>query len=834
MNENPNQMYEKQDLLDMIKEAKNLNETELETIPGTNVKVKKGKSAEFQVKAANFYRYHYNQFLNNNIDYVTDIYNLLEKEMNLKNQEYNMSKAYDIVKNAEENIQYFNNLQETLNTVRKNYNLKSTEYAQFIKDPANLQNTTHRQELEVELQKLAENQDIIIKRLEELRTNLNNDLINVINKELDFMHNNYLNTLNGTNWAFGMDNNAVLATDKERYDNLYVLREILKVANTKDVNSLVAINNILVVSEDQKDTVLNLLSKIDLFKNTEPIPKKEEPKRNDAILNEIENALNVIRGKVNTTLGQRLLMNAIDGSTILNEDLEEYNNLIKIKEYLIAGNFKEPVAKIWDMMYVEGLKINEFTGLLNKTNFFNKYNPNIIKQNENTNLINELISYLDTLGNKVATYNGFSNLNIKQTNALGDKAWVVTAEDLDEANRIIAIIKMLEVPNTNLINVWNIGNVASNQVSEFKNLINSTRYFSNRIPELKANEEAIEQIKEDLKELIIYARKNNLEVTLMEEYKLLDEKFNILNKAKLADNLVPYENVMLPEEDIARYQEINARLNALKNQNLNPENNNSNTEPIVIPLGTPTAEPQPSVIELGSVTPTVTPQVIPVPPTVPTPNEAYTGPVAEGEQLAVSPVKDLAVPIKNLNINNDTLINQNLVEMGKLTQKIVGYDINYYCTTIKGYTVLLQDKEELETLLFLNECLENGKEAIDYTIVNGIKLDSTQVNSYQEALAKLENIRKTPKGKIEPVMDIQEPIKAKVSVRYLIADKLEKFMANRKNIIKKGLQKNLSKIINNLKNNEVISVPNDTELEAILNEHKSEDGIESENIGRGL
>ena len=223
-----------------------------------------------------------------------------------------------------------------------------------------------------------------------------------------------------------------------------------------------------------------------------------------------------------------------------------------------------------------------------------------------------------------------------------------------------------------------------------------------------------------------------------------------------------------------------------------------------------------------------------MPPTVPTPNEAYTGPVAEGEQLAVSPVKDLAVPIKNLNINNDTLINQNLVEMGKLTQKIVGYDINYYCTTIKGYTVLLQDKEELETLLFLNECLENGKEAIDYTIVNGIKLDSTQVNSYQEALAKLENIRKTPKGKIEPVMDIQEPIKAKVSVRYLIADKLEKFMANRKNIIKKGLQKNLSKIINNLKNNEVISVPNDTELEAILNEHKSEDGIESENIGRGL
>ena len=83
-------------------------------------------------------------------------------------------------------------------------------------------------------------------------------------------------------------------------------------------------------------------------------------------------------------------------------------------------------------------------------------------------------------------------------------------------------------------------------------------------------------------------------------------------------------------------------------------------------------------------------------------------------------------------------------------------------------------------------------------------------------------------------MDLQEPIKAKVSVRYLIADKLEKFMANRKNIIKKGLQKNLSKIINNLKNNEVISVPNDTELEAILNEHKSEDGIESENIGRGL
>ena len=72
----------KNTLLEIIKEANNLDEKDLEPVGNTKVLVKKGRAAEFQARAYDYFEYLNNVLITNDIDYITDVYNTLNKELN--------------------------------------------------------------------------------------------------------------------------------------------------------------------------------------------------------------------------------------------------------------------------------------------------------------------------------------------------------------------------------------------------------------------------------------------------------------------------------------------------------------------------------------------------------------------------------------------------------------------------------------------------------------------------------------------------------------------------------------------------------------------------------
>ena len=108
-------------LLEIIKEAANLNPSELERVGNTNVYVKKGRTKEFDVRAYEYYEQKNNVIINENIDYITEVYEELKNEVREENNEYYDSKSYDLAQATSGEIARFNALVGSLNTINSNY-----------------------------------------------------------------------------------------------------------------------------------------------------------------------------------------------------------------------------------------------------------------------------------------------------------------------------------------------------------------------------------------------------------------------------------------------------------------------------------------------------------------------------------------------------------------------------------------------------------------------------------------------------------------------------------------------------------------------------------------
>ena len=600
-------------LIEIIKEAANLDSASLERVGNTEVFVKKGRSKEFDVNAYFYYEHENNQKIDSNVDYITATFNSLKNEILSENTEYNNSKSYDLASTNKNNIERFKALKSSLNTILSNFASINRDLTKSL----NITDLKLRQDtlnnLNAEQNRLLENQKILQNQIIEIKNNVNAEVKKVIAELMKNILINYRTTTRGTKIAFGLDGKSILENDKEEYDSLYVLLQILN--NVKD-DDIICVQDMLFINPHQLETVEKLLTKIPVFKNLEPIPKKEEPqvKPNDELIAKIVVHLKSLEAK-GIKKGYKVAPN---NAHVMPDDLAEYNNLLAILKILNkANNSPLNLVNVWDMAYVESTDVANLKTLLNTTTLFKGIDPNHPLQEQNQQLIAELEAYLDSLAKKISTYNGLSNLPIMQTKTIGDKAWVVLESDIEECNRIIDIISLLKSQTGNLINVWGIANLNASDIAKFKKLVNATIYFENKTPKIAVNETKINAIKNDLAALMKKAKENpgpmaqNGYVLIEDEeaYNILNAMYNYLAASNSSENLIDYHDIKIAPEYLAKYQKLEEELANIKKREVSP----AKEEPI----------PVPPIVEAPAVITEPTPEVskpveVPVtPPTVP-------------------------------------------------------------------------------------------------------------------------------------------------------------------------------------------------------------------------
>lgn len=562
------------DLLAIIKEGQNLTEGYVEIKPG--IRIKAGREREFERLCDNYYEQEFNQIIENDTDTITPVYNSLTKLVATENEEYYMSKASDYVLETKNALERYKALIKSLNTVNRSYSFTTSDLNDLYLKRENTPEWHQKvEELNGEVRRLTENSAILTNQILEIRKKVNETLIRYAEEQMQALRENFTHTTRNADQAATMDHNIILASDVKEYDSLYRLVLILKQANTiEDFEKLEVLNNAMFVTEDQRAVLNNsILPNIKFFTYVREDGKYI--KANNEFIAELREAmerLKLRKGNFLTNNGK----DANNGLYLTKEAQEEYNRYLEILKVLHKANDDTTDLKeVWGKIYVSREDENKILRLLNDSKYLKMLNPDIKKRDENNKLIEELYAYLDELANKVTSYTGVANLPIKSTKTVGDKAWVVADNDWEEACRIIDIIKLLQAQTDNLTPVWGIANVSKEYVSRFKSLANATKKFSNKIPNIPENDAEIENIRSDVKELFkkvrdaenpILADDGKVLASDAELYKLLQEKYSYLEAAKASDNLVPTNGVLIDNNHVKKYEEIVAKIDALKKE----------------------------------------------------------------------------------------------------------------------------------------------------------------------------------------------------------------------------------------------------------------------------
>lgn len=582
-------------LLDIIKEAKNLPESELEIVPGSKVSVKKGRAKEFDVNAYYYFEHEHNVSITDNMDYVTDVYQMLEQEVLDEKNEYYQSKAYDIFSVNREDIARLDALNKSLESIKSNYEklssasislqnkLSGTDYALW-KEKFDKINT--------DINELAYNKSIIESEILNIKKNVNENFIKAIHEQMALIESNFRNTRNGTNVSYAINGESILTSDLEEYNSLIGLLKIMNSINEQD--KIISYNGVICINEYQLSDVEVLFNKTNLFqKLNKPKAEVVQKKPNEELVASIVKELRNIEDR--TKKDKKKTVNASNDKKIGVSYIQEYENLLKILKILQkADDSKWKLTSIWDVAYTLGEDRSEFLKLARDTKFFYNYNPDTKKIVDNEKVILELKDYLRILEQKMNQYHGVSNIPSRQAN----DGTIVLKDDLNEYNTILEIVSLLKKEQTHLVNVWNIGNVSLENVSKFKNLVNRTKYFGDKTPKIEANEVELKNIKMEIAKLVQKAKENKkdtieingltLESSDLDKYKLLVQKYSYLEAAKESDHLVSVGSVEVNENHVSKYLDVVKKL----------ENLEQNIEAPIIGEQAP-IKPEEPVIQIG-------------------------------------------------------------------------------------------------------------------------------------------------------------------------------------------------------------------------------------------
>lgn len=741
-------------LLEIMKEAKNLPESELETIPGTSVKVKKGKSDEF---THNAYFYYKDYAKENNIieldgqkvDYITEAYRLLDNKVLEETNEYYISKANEVINEAKTELERFENLKKSLKTVNDNYRLAQKEIDSLYANPINSDEWHQKVKATNEnLTYIMNARASLPSQIIDAKNKVNEKILLAIEEQLEWLRKSFERTLK-TDVAVAIDGRTILPTDKEKYDSLYALSQIIKTANSKNnVENLVSVSGVMVVDIEQKEAVESLLSKNDLFEkiSTTKVETKEEKKSNAELIAKITEELKRLERKRNPEYEKiGLLEDVISNKElkglesertpeyekigllegVISNDLEEYQLLLEVLKYLHkADDSKYTPVSVWDIAYVMREDKVAFEKLISKTQFFNGYNPNTKKVEENEKLIQELEKYLELLATNYINQKGVTNVSGVLAD---DKKTLVKENDLDEYNRILKIIELLSKKEQKLFGVWGIGNVASEDISKFKTLVNSTKYFADKTPEIPENEVEIKRVLHEIASLISKAKDSKSETvevqgfTVLKEDKekldLLIKKRGYLEVSRASSDLEAIDGVKIDSNYVRKYQEINNKLNLL-NQAQNVQTTSLGDTRSVESHESPTKADD--VQPINNPTEEQTSEAIPL-------SEAPQSRSLETEPM---PLGSGANDSINENINEEE-IQKVKSQMGALMDK--------FESPVYG-KISEEDKELYDLLKEKLKYLVDAKNSIDRVQIGNVWVESEKADRYREIENKIKSI----------------------------------------------------------------------------------------------
>lgn len=561
----------KETLLDIMDEARNLDASELEVIPGTNILVKKGRVDEFKAYARFYFQLANHVPTVGNEDYLNIVFDSLKEEMvdaKKMAQEEKQEALYTVNKNE---IERFNKLQNSLNTNRSDQDRyrklleelskKDITDTRVWQEITNLQNT---------LATLRENEIILKNAMIDVKNKVNGEVKKVIEAEMATIRNAYLNAKRGTNTSFGLDNASILANDKETYDNLYILLKIIENVNEKD--PIICINNTLCVNPHQEDAVKELLPKIDLL-HIEMKSKKEEKieKPNDKLIKDISKELERLKELIAKAKANK------KGKATLEKEQEK---LIRVLNYLNKANEQEfALTPIWDIAYVNGPDREAFINLIKTTSYFHGYDPDVKLMEENEKLIKDLKDYLTSLEDKVRNYQGINNIPLTKVNDA-----IIMPEDKEEYENILAIINILTSSKDYLYKVSEGGNVSYQDLAKYKELISKTKYFAPKVSEeekiANQNKEVEKKIEAELTELIkrakntpnaLLAEGKEILASDLEEYNLLSEQYKMLKSVDANEALVEVNGALINAGKELEYRNLLDNLNDLQTKRLSNE-----------------------------------------------------------------------------------------------------------------------------------------------------------------------------------------------------------------------------------------------------------------------
>ena len=561
----------KETLLDIMDEARNLDASELEVIPGTNILVKKGRVDEFKAYARFYFQLANHVPTVGNEDYLNIVFDSLKEEMvdaKKRAQEEKQEALYIVNKNE---IERFNKLQNSLNTNRSDQDRyrklleelskKDITDTRVWQEITNLQNT---------LATLRENEIILKNAMIDVKNKVNGEIKKAIEAEMATIRNAYLNAKRGTNTSFGLDNASILANDKETYDNLYILLKIIENVNEKD--PIICINNTLCVNPHQEDAVKELLPKIDLL-HIETKNKKEEKieKPNDKLIKDISKELEHLKELIAKAKANK------KGKATLEKEQEK---LIRVLNYLNKANEQEfALTPIWDIAYVNGPDREAFINLIKTTSYFHGYDPDVKLMEENEKLIKDLKDYLTSLEDKVRNYQGINNIPLTKVNDA-----IIMPEDKEEYENILAIINILTSSKDNLYKVSEGGNVSYQDLAKYKELISKTKYFAPKVSEeekiANQNREVEKKIEAELTELIkrakntpnaLLAEGKEILASDLEEYNLLSEQYKMLKSVDANEALVEVNGALINAGKELEYRNLLDNLNILQTKRLSNE-----------------------------------------------------------------------------------------------------------------------------------------------------------------------------------------------------------------------------------------------------------------------
>ncbi len=277
-------------------------------------------------------------------------------------------------------------LNTSLKAVGSSYEKTVKNLVQILTKDSIINNQEKMNNLNKELNSILNNEKALILEIKEITNNINSNIIKKIENSQNKIINEYRNVYKGMKITFGLDGRPIKKEREEIYNNLCLLKDMF----SKPVNEICIINDIGIVDSKDKEKVLELINKTNIFELENNINQK--------LIKELENYLDSLAKKISNYIGMSGLpiieSKEIEDKkwVVLITDERECNLIIDIMKILKKSN--QDLVNVWNIAEVDKSLLKDFKRYANGTKYFAKYIP---KLKENEAKINEIKKDLSTL-----------------------------------------------------------------------------------------------------------------------------------------------------------------------------------------------------------------------------------------------------------------------------------------------------------------------------------------------------------------------------------------------------------------------------------------------------